>query len=411
MIYKEEDCTVKYLRRSDVSKIVKNKKLIGFGAGVIGKKTVGFLGEGMISYFIDNNAEKAGMQFVEGVNVYSLDRLANEDIASVCVVICTEQYAQISKQLIELYPDINMLRSPVLIEFQVFDTLLNCSERLLVSSYGANGGLYLVNGRTEQYRCLKKGAYRGLLICNNKLYVASERGDIYEIVSMEPLQMELKWKSNAICQMHGMAYWARENRIFAAEAKFDRIAVFDARTFERVDEWYISISNDSADVGVERTSHVNDLTINNDTLFISQISQNGWWKQGIYDGCISQISLLSSRKNQHVVMPELLFPHSVKFIAGEFYVLEAATGCIRTGKKDVHCQLNGFLRGLDGNNELLYIGQSRNRRIQEALRYHSPVSMDSGIYVFSREHQVYRFIKMPEMCDIYNILDIDCEHG
>jgi len=70
-------------------------------------------------------------------------------------------------------------------------------------------------------------------------------------------------------------------------------------------------------------------------------------------------------------------------------------------------QLQGFIRGLFLHDKIAYIGQSRNRMLNEANYYLSSISMDSGVYVSDLSNKIYRFIKLPELCDIYDIIDLN----
>jgi hypothetical protein len=45
--------------------------------------------------------------------------------------------------------------------------------------------------------------------------------------------------------------------------------------------------------------------------------------------------------------------------------------------------------------------------LNEANYYLSSISMDSGVYVSDLSNKIYRFIKLPELCDIYDIIDLN----
>ncbi len=392
---------MEFLRRTDAAQLAKKYKLIGFGAGSLGAQTQHFL-DGKISYFLDNEKEKWGKRWEGVVPVEPPSVLDEEDLLSAIIIVCSEQYKIVGEQLQFLYPNIKLMRTPLLKEYEIFDILLNCSQMLLVSAYGANGGIYLVNGRTGGYQQLTKGSFRGLLLLGDRLIAATEKGELWELQTLVPFSYRTRYTPETICQMHGLAYWEKDDVIIAAEAEYDSISFFDASTFKKVDHFSITekVSSSRRD-----NCHINDLHVRGDSLFISLLSRSGWWKQGIYDGCICELDL-NTKKDMVPVITNLLFPHSIKFIDDSFYILEAMNSRLLSGRNEVILQLNGFIRGLDGNHQVLYIGQSRNRRIKEAVRYHSPVSMDSGIYVVSPETKVFRFVKMPEMCDIYNIIDL-----
>lgn len=389
------------LSRTEVFELSKTKKLIGFGAGILGSKTQRYL-DGKLAYFLDNEEKKWGSLW-EGIPVRDFSALDEEDHSSVAIIICSEHFEMIAQQLRSIYPDMEMYRTPLLKEFAIFDRLLNCSRKLLVSSYGATGGLYLVNGHTESHKLLCKGSFRGILHYKDRLIVATEHGSLWAIETFDPFRYSILYEPEEISQMHGLVYWEKENVIIGAEAEPDQIAFFDADSFSRVDTLSIRNDNCAPNTGA---FHINDLHIQNNTLFLSLCSCSGWFKQGIYDGCICAINL-DEKGSPTPIITGLLFPHSIKFIDGSLYLLESMSGSVRRGTAEITVQLNGFIRGMDGGDGILYIGQARNRRLNEAIHIHSPISMDSGIYVVDIHSKVYRFIKLPEMCDVYSVMDLE----
>ena len=203
-------------------------------------------------------------------------------------------------------------------------------------------------------------------------------------------------------QFHGLTYWKEGSALIVAEAQYDRITLIDIKKNSVIAQ--MTLAKNGMEAGMDNC-HINDLFVHGNRLFVSMISQSGLWKSGMYDGCIIEIDL-PSLSTLGPIMLDLLFPHSVKLVGKNFYVLESLTGKLLSGKKQVAAQLGGFVRGLWVSGGLAYVGQSRNRRLDEAIQYMSSISMDSGIYVVDLNSKVYRFIKLPEMCDVYDILDL-----
>jgi len=131
---------MEFLTRSQALKLSKQSKLIGFGAGVEGLQTQRLL-DGAIAYFVDNSADKWDTEWPGNVPIKPVHILAGEDPGKIVVIICTEQHQIVSPQIMAINPDINIYLSPLLKDFSIFDDLLNCSRRLLVSAYGAGGGI------------------------------------------------------------------------------------------------------------------------------------------------------------------------------------------------------------------------------------------------------------------------------
>lgn len=389
---------MEYLRRSDAAKLASNKTLVGFGAGVFGARTQNLLG-GLIEFFVDNEEKKWYQPWEGEVPVCSPNELEKYDPDTLVVVICTEQYKIIEKQLHAIIPEVTILLTPLLQDYEVFERLLNCSQKLLVSAYGEAGGLYLVNGQSESYTLLRRGSFRGLLQTPKGLFVATENGNILEIISLEPIETAERYTSSTITQLHGLAYWEEGNTIIAAEAEYDRLLLLDADSFEA--KSYIPITTKKHEHGRDNC-HINDIAVRGNFVFVSMISKSGWWKKGLYDGCVLEIDLYG---NTEVIslMDNLLFPHSLKIIDDSFILLESLTGKVLSGRKQVIAQLGGFIRGLTFDDQLLYVGQARNRRLNEASKYLDTISMDSGLYVLDAQTRIYRFIKLPEKCDVYDL--------
>lgn len=393
-----------FLRRSDASKIAKDKTLVGFGAGVFGARTQHLL-DGLIEFFVDNEKIKWNRKWEGQVPVVSPDNLINYKSSSIVIIICSEQYKLIHQQIKKILPGVEVYITPLLKDYEVFERLLNCSSKILVSAYGEAGGLYMVNGQTEQYELLRNGSFRGLLQCPRGTFVATEKGNIFEIISLNPFEMVERYCSEDIVQMHGLAFWKEENMIIAAEAENDRLVLLDSETFEI--KSYIPITNKKHEYGRDNC-HINDLAVRGNSVFVSMISRSGWWKKGVYDGCILEVDL-TGQTNAIQLINDVLFPHSINFIDDSFISLESLTGKIINGRKQVVGQLGGFIRGLDYDKNLFYVGQARNRRLDEATKYIDTLSMDSGIYIFDAVSRMYRFIKMPEKCDVYSIVVLEKE--
>jgi hypothetical protein len=388
---------MEYFRRSNVASYNENHKLVGFGAGEIGRQTMRFL-LNALEYFLDNEPCKWGKK-IENVEIFSPAKLEEEYVDKVIIIICSEHYESIACQLKEKYPNIKIYLSPLLKDYAIFESVLNPSDKLLVTAYGASGGLYLVDPLNEQYKLLLKGAFRGILKYRNTILVASEKGGLFRINALSPFSAEELIPSNRLVQLHGLTYWENKDLLIVAEAENDTLKLIDAQTF--AEKKCINLCLGESNINDRH--HINDLYVKQDTIFISMISRSGWWKSGIYDGGVFAMDLTST-KSITPLMTGLKFPHSIKFINNELHILESASGRILSGKYYTIAQLNGFLRGLDGNAEILYVGQSRERRINDAVRYYSPVSIDAGIYVINPDNKIYKFIKMPERCEIYAVL-------
>lgn len=76
-----------------------NKKIILFGAGVFGKKALGYFGEERVAYYADNNTEMTG-NLVNGIEVLSFSQLkANADKYQIVISVDTGKIPVLAAQL------------------------------------------------------------------------------------------------------------------------------------------------------------------------------------------------------------------------------------------------------------------------------------------------------------------------
>lgn len=82
-----------------LKEILSGKKVIFFGTGQFSKNEIEILSE-RIAYFCDNNPIRIGSTFY-GKHIYGIDHLIQEDLDNTVIVINTEFYHEIAKQLFE----------------------------------------------------------------------------------------------------------------------------------------------------------------------------------------------------------------------------------------------------------------------------------------------------------------------
>lgn len=393
---------MEFISRTDVNRLARDKTIIGFGAGVIGKKSLKFL-DGNIDFFIDNNSHKVGQKLDGSVSIRSVDYLSSEDLDNSVIILCSEKYEEMREQLQEKFEfHEQTFLSPLLKDYEVFQKLQNnASKSLLVSAYGTNGGLYLVNCVKEQYDCLWNDSLRGMEFVDNELLVASEYGEIFRINSLKPLKKEKIITPDDDYQIHGLRYWENQDILVLVSAQHDGFFFYDLSSGTIEEKWNLSDFTNLTD-----RHHINDLTIVENRVIFSLLSRSGWWKNEIYDGGIYQMNLKSPDEPVPLIT-DLVFPHSITFSDGNFYFLESMTGKLKRGSHQTIAKLPGFIRGLTKSDNMLYIGQSRNRRITTANQFLDAISMESGVFILDEQTSVFRFIKLPEMSDVYSIYNLE----
>lgn len=383
------------LTRTQLTELASKADFVGFGAGEFGEKTLGLL-PGRFSYFVDNHYENFTNPWL-GIEVAPPCKLAKEPHTTV-VIICSEHYVAIERQIKAINSNLHCFLSPLLKDYELQRGIIECSQALLVSSYHVSGGLYLVNPRDRHVQLLVQGSFRGIAQANARLFACDSFGSVWEILQMNPFSTRCIFRPSEHCDAHGLTYWPKEDSLLMIQTRFDRIVKISLSTLESQQLF----SGPRAATGSDR-HHLNDLCLVEDTLFFSLFSPSGWWRQGILDGSICALDLRSQRVS--TVMQGLAHPHSVRFIDGQLVVLDSSRGQILSGSNQRLATLPGFLRGLWGGNSIAYVGQSRHRRL-ELCRDSDNISLDSGVHVIDLSHRLSRFIPLPDLCDVYDITNL-----
>ena len=152
--------------------------------------------------------------------------------------------------------------------------------------------------------------------------------------------------------------------------------------------------------------HVNDHIILDDYVYVSMFSLSGNWKKGIFDGGILQIDL-KNPKNRNVVVSELRMPHNVEFYMNEIHVLDSLRGNLIIGDNKNIAHFSGFSRGMAYiDNNIIAIGQSKNRNHSKLIGLSNNISIDCGIIFYDIKSKLSRQIILPQ--DIGEIHSIRC---
>lgn len=399
-----------FLNRTRIAELrSKGYKIVGFGAGVLGLKTIRYL-DNPFEFFIDNSLEKVRSGWKEytsskiDVPIIHISDFILQEGDLVAVVICSEHYEVMAKQIDTLYPGMAIFYTPVLKDFETFSRLHNCSEKILISAYGGAGGLYILNGRTGKYQLIHEGSFRGTTQYDDHVLVANEHGDIFRLNENEECFSLLKIYSQKFrVNTHGILYWKELDLLFVTETLNDCLSVYDMPRFKKIDEIPIS---EKSEVKGGNFHHINDICVSKGKMYWSVISKSGGFYSDVLDGVVFEFDYSNGRKLQPI-MEDLLFPHAIMEVNDKLLLLNSFNGDVLNKNNERMINLPGFVRGMDAKDGILYIGQSRHRRLDMAKKYFNGVSMDSGIYVVDLASSMYRFIHMPEMCDIFNIRILD----
>lgn len=274
-------------------------------------------------------------------------------------------------------------------------------ERLLVTGPndpGHKGGLFEVNFRQGHIRAIAAGDYRGMVRAGGQYFVALPNGIVRYSQTFDMLQ----FKDIGDMDIHGLAIW-QEQWLFAVETARNAIGVYDLASLTRTGE----IRFHAADVD---ENHLNDVSIVNDVLYVSMFSPNGQWQQLVAEpaGAVLSIPLgdvdfTTGRAMQQakVARDRLYMPHSVQFHENQLVYCESLRFCTVLNSEEI-IEQQGFTRGLGFYQDTVFVGQSAMRHLSRVYGKRH-VSMDSGIYVYRRNHRQQRFISLP-VRQVYQIL-------
>jgi len=399
-----------FTKKEDIIRLSNSKKFIFFGAGNIAEKTLHEL-EGINLEFIIDNSTNLDGDFQLGVNVHAPSFLSDIDINDFLIVITTTSFSDVSAQLDDLGFESgnNYVISPVLNGLLIIDRVENIQQKLIFSSgspkqdnplYG--GGIYelTVNGAEWKHKKVIDGNCYGITrYKDNFVALDTDMGLIefnkdYEIIRKK----EMPYGSRA----HGVSYSEIHNLFFINCTYLDKVLFID-ESFNIYDELSISYKHER---GKKPFHHINDCAVYGDSLYISMFSETGNWKSDLFDGAIIEYDILTKHKVGSLVR-DLWMPHNVKFINGSFTFLDSLKGNLRGNNAQILGTFPAFTRGLDYNNELFFIGQSKNRNFSKTIGVSNNISIDAGIIAFDPETKVSRFLQLPpKLSEIHSILCI-----
>lgn len=389
------------LDKKQLYTLSKSKITIGFGAGITADKTLHVVQDSM-QYFVDNEKKLWGQTF-QGCAIYSPDKLKEFDKDKIFIIICTTFYAEVKEQLENMGYEmgIHFGYSPLLKSIVAYEKLSQGSTKLLVSAYGTEGGLYILNTRNGASEKVHDGNFRGIKYIREKIYAVKESEGIY-CLDANTLEIENVYELENFTNALGIAYCEKQSLFYIAISGRDEILVVDSANMKETER--IPFSN-KFNGNKKEHHHLNDLLLFEDSLLVSMFSQSGFWRQNIYDGCLIEYDL---KKKQiiNTLMSGLVKPHTIKLFEDDIYLIDSFRGLVMRGCNNIMAEFNGFIRGLEKDSSRYYIGQSKNRHIEESYRNKKAIMSNCGVIIYLEDDKVYRLIDIPHVNDIYDIIDL-----
>lgn len=303
----------------------------------------------------------------------------------------TEKIFDKSNEISEIIIENRKLRSLPLGNLYAYS---NCS--LLVTCCNSDGGLYLINLTKKSYSQVKllDGDFRGIGKYNENYVIATDTQGI--ILLDNDFKVINSTNYNDAPDYHGLTI--HNNNAYVVETRRNTIGIYNLPDLDRVDE--IRMSMEENDV-----FHVNDLIIKDDNLFLSMFSNYGEWrKSSIYSGVIISFPLNNTEKPV-VLQRNLKYPHSIVVQGNNLLYCNSANFEVKENNQVIY-KGTGFTRGLALKSDMIYIGQSESRNVEDVRNDNNNISLDCGVIAFNRKERISKFIPLPSE-EVYGIMVLD----
>jgi hypothetical protein len=383
-------------------------KIVLFGSGNIAEKTISNVDCSNIEFIADNSGNLHGESY-KGYPIRHPKHVSSDHF----VIITSTAISDISEQLnaYGLSPHDDFVISPVLNDRVGIFELENISTEFYFTSgaitgtekfskYGNNkygGGLFkcTVNGLEYDYERVYEGPCYGSINRNGRiLFIDTDSGLMeYDDGTVSHLT-DLPSESRP----HGLSYHDERDKYYIACSYKDSIIELDS-SFTITNEFKIS---DKIDYYNEAMHHCNDCLAIENSLYVTMFSSSGNWKNDSFDGCIAEFNIETGERLPDV-RSDLQMPHNIDIFNGSLHVLDSLPGELRFNNLSVRGSFPAFSRGLDYDNGLYYIGQSKNRNHSKISGDSKTVAIDCGVVLFDPELQISRFLHFPDVAGIHSI--------
>jgi hypothetical protein len=390
-----------WLSWSEINQIQARRDLVFFGRGEWMGKSIPYLAK-PAAYVVDNNRYEQGQEEA-GLQIYSPERLKEENPDGIFVIITTTSFPDVDRQLRSygLRPGVHYCISPSLKNFQVTSRVnqhrqtihFTCSDQP-----DQGGGLYSYDIATREKKKLLEGLCHGIVQSDKQIFMVDD------LVGIRVMNSELETTKildmPAKSRPHGIAHCPNRNIVFVNFSGRDAIGMYKVDSGEFLGE--ISLSEKFQKTGVAQ-HHINDSCVYGDYLYVSMFSCSGNWKIGMYDGAILQFDI-DSRKCLGPVATDLWMPHTPIVINGVLHYCDSMRGIVTDTTWRVMTQFNGFVRGITYDGTYFYIGQSAHRYLDRREGTTNNISLDTGIFLVDAVNKVSKFYSIPDLTDINSVV-------
>lgn len=284
-----------------------NKKVVLWGRSEDWTaKTLAKIQDIQIEYIIDRSGTYKGTTFL-GYDVFTPDKIDEEDANSLFIIITASAYTSINTSLkdLEFKPGLHYCCTPeykdwaIMHEIKEYDRnlLISCSDNTTeeggkrFSKMG--GGLYLFNTKDHSLKNKLRGHFRQIVQIDELYYVVEYVEKLLYIIDKEfnviqkvELDQDIEKKQKP--HYCGLAYHEESNLLFVTNSGTDTISVYEKESLKLINTIFISDKTKRVGGGLH---HINDLSVVDDSLFVSCFSVTGSWKKDILDGGILEFDI------------------------------------------------------------------------------------------------------------------------
>lgn len=343
----------------------------------------------------DNNPDLVGTSFFG----YQVQPISSSNLSKIDeILICSSSISDIYEQIIDLGFDHSKVRiSQQLGELAKAFDLENYRFTGFISSglpsrsqSLGGGGIFCVEEQGDSSVTIKKifeGNTHGCIRDGDNLIFSAQGVGIIvmdvsskEVINVVPIEQGLR--------PHGVR--RVDDQFFVACSLDDSIRVYqdNGTLVERY-----ALSDKVSRQGTPQ-HHCNDIFVTDHSIYVSMFSLSGNWKLGVFDGGILEIDRSSG--NKQVVKSGLTMPHNVTVVDRKIFVLDSFNGAILGHNFELVGTLTGFTRGLDFDQNIIIVGESKNRNATRMNRGQSIASLDSRITLIDPETKICRSIHLPK---------------
>ena len=394
------------LKTNFQSILEKNQKFILFGSdNLISSKTINILGKDKIQFIFDNS-KNLDDTYYEGIKVKFPEKI-NKDFF---IVICSTAIGPISNQLIKagLIPNENFAVSPYLNDRLAIYQLENLHSDFYFTSgsmpekeskYG--GGFYKISLKGEKIKIKKlySGSCYGTFKNAGLIYFVDCDNGVMCYNTFNN-QINNLFKTPKASRAHGLSINNENENLYVTCSNLDATIEYDNK-FNELRRFRYS---EKIDFYNKPMHHANDNFSIGNSLYISMFSETGNWRNDVFDGCILEFDLITGKK-VGVLTKDLYMPHNVTFINDSIHVLDSLPGHLKFNNFKIQGTFSAFTRGLSYNNNLYFVGQSKNRNYSKVQGISNNISIDCGVIIFDPETKISRFIQLPmKIGEIHSIV-------